>query len=74
MQTASFSNSHILPAVKITIFCSVNHSLVNTLLVDPMVGLMGIDWAYGFDYVTTSQSGARSRGGSNFHFILGQEF
>ena len=40
----------------------------------PMVGLMGIDWAYGFDYVTTSQSGARSRGGSNFHFILGQEF
>ena len=40
----------------------------------PMVGLMGIDWAYGFDYVTTNQSGARSRGGSNFHFILGQEF
>ena len=40
----------------------------------PMVGLMGIDWAYGFDYVTTNQSGARSRGGSNFHFVLGQEF
>ena len=40
----------------------------------PMVGLMGIDWAYGFDYVTTSQAGARSKGGSNFHFILGQEF
>ena len=40
----------------------------------PMVGLMGIDWAYGFDYVTTSQSGMRSKGGSNFHFILGQEF
>ena len=40
----------------------------------PMVGLMGIDWAYGFDYVTTNQSGARSKGGSNFHFILGQEF
>jgi outer membrane protein insertion porin family len=40
----------------------------------PMVGLMGIDWAYGFDYVTTSQTGARSRGGSNFHFVLGQEF
>jgi len=37
----------------------------------PMVGLMGIDWAYGFDrpYVTST-----SRGGSNFHFILGQEF
>jgi len=40
----------------------------------PMVGLMGIDWAYGFDYVTTNQSGARSKGGSNFHFVLGQEF
>ena len=37
----------------------------------PMIGLMGIDWAYGFDrpYV-----GAPDRGGSNFHFILGQEF
>jgi outer membrane protein insertion porin family len=35
---------------------------------------MGIDWAYGFDYVTTNQSGGRTRGGSNFHFILGQEF
>ena len=40
----------------------------------PMVGLMGIDWAYGFDNVYTNQSGAQSRGGSNFHFILGQEF
>ena len=40
----------------------------------PMVGLMGIDWAYGFDNVYTSQSGAQSKGGSNFHFILGQEF
>ena len=40
----------------------------------PMVGLMGIDWAYGFDKVFTNQSGAQKRGGSNFHFILGQEF
>ena len=40
----------------------------------PMVGLMGIDWAYGFDNVYTNQSGAQKRGGSNFHFILGQEF
>ena len=40
----------------------------------PMVGLMGIDWAYGFDKVYTNQSGAQKRGGSNFHFILGQEF
>ena len=39
----------------------------------PMVGLMGIDWAYGFDkvYQGTSQE---QRGGSQFHFILGQEF
>jgi outer membrane protein insertion porin family len=39
----------------------------------PMVGLMGIDWAYGFDkvYQGTTQE---SRGGSNFHFVLGQEF
>ena len=38
----------------------------------PMVGLMGIDWAYGFDNVFT---GSRwEKGGSNFHFILGQEF
>ena len=38
----------------------------------PMVGLMGIDWAYGFDkpYATSSSK----RGGSQFHFILGQEF
>ena len=34
----------------------------------PMVGLMGIDWAYGFDKVDGQ------RGGSHFHFILGQEF
>ena len=34
----------------------------------PMVGLMGIDWAYGFDKVWGN------KGGSNFHFILGQEF
>ena len=40
----------------------------------PMVGLMGIDWAYGFDNVYTNQAGATKQGGSNFHFILGQEF
>lgn len=37
----------------------------------PMIGLMGIDWAYGFDKV---DGGSRTRGGSNLHFILGQEF
>ena len=36
----------------------------------PMVGLMGIDWAYGFD---KAYSGS-AKGGSQFHFILGQEF
>ncbi len=34
----------------------------------PMIGLLGIDWAYGFDEVFGQ------RGGSHFHFILGQEF
>ncbi|MBE6318639.1 MAG: outer membrane protein assembly factor BamA [Bacteroidales bacterium] len=34
----------------------------------PMVGMMGIDWAYGFDKVYGA------KGGSHFHFILGQEF
>ena len=34
----------------------------------PMVGLMGIDWAYGFDTVFNK------KGGSHIHFILGQEF
>ena len=33
-----------------------------------MVGMMGIDWAYGFDKVFGT------KGGSQFHFILGQEF
>ncbi len=36
----------------------------------PMVGLMGIDWAYGFDKYFLGQQ----QGGSQFHFILGQEF
>lgn len=36
----------------------------------PMVGLMGIDWAYGFDKTL----GTAGKGGSQFHFILGQEF
>ena len=34
----------------------------------PMVGMVGIDWAYGFDTVFGK------KGGSQFHFILGQEF
>ncbi len=34
----------------------------------PMIGMMGIDWAYGFDKVLGQ------KGGSQFHFVLGQEF
>ena len=36
----------------------------------PMVGLLGIDWGYGFDSVY----GSKTYAGSHFHFILGQEF
>ena len=36
----------------------------------PMVGLMGIDWGYGFDRDNVNGR----KGGSQFHFILGQEF
>ena len=33
---------------------------------------VGIDWAYGFDKVWNGSS--YKKGGSQFHFILGQEF
>ena len=36
----------------------------------PMIGMMGIDWAYGFDPIY----GSKQYGGSQVHFILGQEF
>lgn len=32
----------------------------------PMVGLLGVDWGYGFD--------SSSFGGSQFHFVIGQQF
>ena len=32
----------------------------------PMIGLLGIDWGYGFDDT--------SNGGSQFHFVIGQQF
>lgn len=35
----------------------------------PMFGLMGIDWGWGFDDI----NGNKSYGGSQFHFVLGQE-
>ena len=34
----------------------------------PMFGLLGVDWAYGFDEVNGKRSG------SQFHFVIGQEF
>ncbi len=36
----------------------------------PIFGLMGIDWGYGFDDVE-NQAGAN---GSQFHFVIGQQF
>ena len=33
----------------------------------PMIGLLGVDWGYGFD----NQDG---NGGSQFHFVIGQQF
>jgi outer membrane protein insertion porin family len=36
----------------------------------PMFGLLGIDWGYGFDPLA-GQTGAN---GSEFHFVLGQQF
>ena len=36
----------------------------------PMVGLLGLDWAYGFDRL----NGVNEISGSQFHFILGQQF
>ena len=35
----------------------------------PMVGLLGIDWGYGFD-----KDASGRKGGSQFHFIIGQQF
>ena len=32
----------------------------------PMVGLLGVDWGYGFD--------DKANGGSQFHFVIGQQF
>lgn len=37
----------------------------------PIVGMLGIDWGYGFDPVPNEN---KKRGGSNFHFLIGQQF
>jgi len=36
----------------------------------PMIGMMGIDWGYGFDPI----NGSRTYSGSQIHFVVGQEF
>lgn len=36
----------------------------------PVIGLMGVDWAYGFDKI----NGSRTNSGSQFHFLIGREF
>ncbi|MCT4601955.1 MAG: outer membrane protein assembly factor BamA [Marinifilum sp.] len=35
----------------------------------PMFGLLGIDWAYGFD-----EANRQGQNGSQFHFVIGQQF
>ena len=35
----------------------------------PIVGMLGIDWGYGFD-----KSYEGEKGGGNFHFVIGQQF
>lgn len=36
----------------------------------PMFGLLGVDWGYGFDNIP----GNPDSGGSQFHFVIGQQF
>ncbi len=36
----------------------------------PMIGMLGVDWGYGFDKL----SGTSGNNGSNFHFVIGQQF
>ena len=36
----------------------------------PMFGLLGVDWGYGFDDIP----GRPDAGGSQFHFVIGQQF
>ncbi len=37
----------------------------------PIVGMLGVDWGYGFDPVPNE---GKDRGGSQFHFMIGQQF
>ncbi len=44
---------------------------IGVRLMLPMVGMLGIDWAYGFQRYNAN---GQKIGGSQFHFILNQEF
>ena len=57
-------------ATKFNIFDLKRSAGVGVRVYLQMIGLIGIDWAYGFDNVF----GSSQYGGSHFHFILGQEF
>ncbi len=39
----------------------------------PMVGLLGLDWAYGFDRANDRPNSNPGISGSQFHFIIGQQ-
>ena len=48
----------------------INRSVgVGVRVLLPIVGMLGIDWGYGFDPVLD-----KAKGGSNFHFVIGQQF
>jgi outer membrane protein insertion porin family len=53
---------------KFNIFDMKRSAGVGVRLWLPMIGLMGIDWAYGFDKVFGK------KGGGQFHFVIGHEF
>jgi outer membrane protein insertion porin family len=36
----------------------------------PMMGIMGVDWGYGFDEIPASPTSS----GSQFHFSINQQF
>lgn len=52
---------------KFNIFDMKRSAGVGVRLWLPMIGLMGIDWAYGFDKVFGK------KGGGQFHFVIGRE-
>ena len=57
-------------ASKFNIFDLKRSAGVGVRIFLQMIGLIGLDWAYGFDNVF----GSSQYSGSHFHFILGQEF